>query len=41
MFNIYQAMRFPEDLSTCFQVDVIEQCVVEAFREEVQADHLE
>ena len=31
MFNIYQAMRFTEDLSTCFRVDVIEQCVVEAF----------
>ena len=24
MFNIYQAMRFPEDPSTCFWVDVIE-----------------
>ena len=41
MFNIYQAMRYPEDLSTCFQVDVIEQCVVEAFQEDVPADHLE
>ena len=41
MFNIYQAIRFPEDLSTCFQVDVIEQCVVEAFQEDVQADNLE
>ena len=34
-------MRFPEDLSTCFQVDVIDQCVVEAFQEDVPADHLE
>ena len=41
MFNIYQAMRFPEDLSTFFRVDVIEQCVVEAFQENVLADHLE
>ena len=41
MFNIYQATRFPEDPSTCFQVDVIEQCVVEAFQEDVPADHLE
>ena len=41
MFNIYQAMRFPEDLSTCFQVDVIKQCVVETFQEDVLADHQE
>ena len=41
MFNIYRAMRFLEDLSTCFQVDVIEQCVVEAFQEDVPANHLE
>ena len=41
MFNTYQAMRFPEDPSTCFWVDVIEQCVVEAFQEDVPADHLE
>ena len=41
MFNIYRAMRFLEDLSTCFQVDVIEQCVVEAFQEDVLADHQE
>ena len=41
MFNIYQAMRFLEDPSTCFRVDVIEQCVVEAFQEDVPADHLE
>ena len=41
MFNIYQAMRFPKDLSTYFQVDVIKQCVVEAFQEDVPADHLE
>ena len=41
MFNIYQAMRFVEDPSTCFRVDVIEQCVVEAFQEDVPADHLE
>ena len=41
MFNIYQAMRFPEDPSACFRVDVIEQCVVEAFQEDVPAYHLE
>ncbi|XP_030939518.1 uncharacterized protein LOC115964323 [Quercus lobata] len=41
IFNIYQAMRFLEDPSTCFRVDVIEQCVVEAFQEDVPADHLE
>ena len=41
MFNIYQAMRFLEDPSTCFLVDVIEQCVVEAFQEDVPTDHLE
>ena len=41
MFNIYQAMRFLEDPSTCFWVDVIEQCVVEAFQEDVPTDHLE
>ena len=34
-------MRFPEDPSTCFRVDVIEQCVVEVFQENVPADHLE
>ena len=34
-------MRFPEDTSTCFRVDVIEQCVVEAFQEDVPANHLE
>ena len=32
MFNIYQAMRFLEDPSTCFRIDVIEQCIVEAFQ---------
>lgn len=41
MFNIYQAMRFPEDPSTCFRVDVIKQCVEEAFQEDVPADSLE
>ena len=41
MFNIYQAMRFPEDPSACFRVDVIEQCVVEAFQEDVPANHPE
>ena len=41
MFNIYQAIRFPEDLSSYFQVDVIEQCVVKDFQEDVLADHLE
>ena len=41
MFNIYQAMRFPEDPSTCFQVDIIKQCVEEAFQEDVPVDHLE
>ena len=41
MFNIYQTMRFLEDPSTCFRVDVIEQCVVEAFQEDVPVDHLE
>ena len=41
MFNTYQVMRFPEDPSTCFRVDVIEQCVVEAFQKDVPADHLE
>lgn len=41
MFNIYQAMRFPEDPSTCFRVDIIKQCVEEAFQEDVPVDHLE
>ena len=41
MFNIYQAMRFLEDPSICFWVDVIEQCVVKDFQEDVLADHLE
>ena len=41
MFNTYQAMRFPEDPSTCFRVNVIKQCVVEAFQEDVPVDHLE
>ena len=41
MLNIYQAMRFLEDPSICFWVDVIEQCVVKDFQEDVLADHLE
>ncbi|XP_028110220.1 uncharacterized protein LOC114308756 [Camellia sinensis] len=41
MFNIYQAMRFPEDPSTCFRVDVIKQCVEESFQEDVPVDPLE
>ncbi|XP_068649550.1 uncharacterized protein [Aristolochia californica] len=41
MFNIYQAMKFPEDPSTCFRVDIIKQCVEEAFQEDMPADHLE
>ncbi|KAL5545044.1 hypothetical protein UlMin_008828 [Ulmus minor] len=41
MFNIHQAMRFPEETNTCFRVDVIEQCVEEAFQENLLADHLE
>ena len=40
MFNIYQAMRFPEDPSTCFRVDVITQCVEKAFQEGVPVDPL-
>ncbi|KAG7995172.1 hypothetical protein I3843_01G095200 [Carya illinoinensis] len=41
MFNIYQAMKFPEDPSTCFRVDVIKQCVEEVFQEDMPSDHLE
>ena len=41
MLHIYQAMRFPEDPSTCFWVDIIKQCVEEAFQEDVPVDHLE
>ncbi|XP_068651586.1 uncharacterized protein [Aristolochia californica] len=41
MFNIYQAMKFLEDPSTCFRVDIIKQCVEEAFQEDLPADHLE
>ncbi|XP_041011490.1 uncharacterized protein LOC121255285 [Juglans microcarpa x Juglans regia] len=41
MFNIYQAMRIPEEPSTCFRVDVINQCVEEAFQENAPADHQE
>ena len=41
MFNIYQAMRILEEPSTCFRVDVIKQCVEEAFQEDAPPDHLE
>ncbi|XP_035550037.1 uncharacterized protein LOC108989976 [Juglans regia] len=41
VFNIYQAMRFLEDPSICFLVDVIKKCVEEAFEEDVPTDHLE
>lgn len=34
-------MRFPKEPSTCFRVDVIKQCVEEAFQEDALADHLE
>ncbi|XP_068636070.1 uncharacterized protein [Aristolochia californica] len=41
MFNIYRAMKFPKDPSTCIRVDIIKQCVEEAFQEYMPADHLE
>ncbi|XP_068644651.1 uncharacterized protein [Aristolochia californica] len=41
LFNIDQTMKFPEDPSTCFRVDIIKQCVEEAFQEDMPADHLE
>lgn len=41
MFNIYRSMRFLEDTSTCFQIEVIEQCVEEAFGENKAIAYLE
>ncbi|KAG6734795.1 hypothetical protein I3842_01G287500 [Carya illinoinensis] len=41
MFNIYQAMRIPEEPSTCFRIDDIKQCEEKAFKEDAPANQLE
>lgn len=41
MFNIYQEMKFPEETSTFFRVEIIEQCVEEAFQKDAPTDRLE
>ena len=40
-FNVFKAMKFPNDSKDCFRVDTVDGCVDHAFLEDYPVDHLE
>ena len=40
-FNVFEAMKYPSEIDTCFQIDTIDKEIIESFRDIMSNDTLE